>query len=119
MLENWDSSFVIGWGMLLAGIVISPIHPITNFSGVMDMTAIFALIFILFFGTIFAFCCYLSGVAIVGATKGSLIACLEPLSAAIVSIVWLKENFTSIDIIGFIFIIVTIAMLSLPKPKSV
>lgn len=115
MLENWDSAFIIGWGMFLAGIVLSPFYPITNFSGTLDSTAMIALVFILSFGTIFAFCCYLSGVAVVGATKGSLIACLEPLSAAVVSIVWLKERFTYIDLIGFAFIITTIGMLSLPK----
>lgn len=115
MLESWDASFVIGWGMFLAGIILSPWYPITNFSGTMDTTAIIAMIFILSFGTIFAFCCYLSGVAIVGATKGSLIACLEPLSATVVSIVWLKEHFMYIDLIGFVFIIATIALLSLPK----
>ena len=69
------------------------------------------------FGTIFAFCCYLAGVAIVGATKGSLIACLEPLSATVVSIVWLKQNFSAIDFIGFVFIIATIGILSLPKKE--
>ena len=118
MLEKWDSSYVIGWGMLIAGIAISPIHPITHFSGIMDMQAIIAMIFILTFGTIFAFCCYLAGVAIVGATKGSLIACLEPLSATIVSIVWLKQDFSYIDLIGFAFIIATIGILSLPKQYS-
>lgn len=115
MLEKWDSSYVIGWGMLIAGIAIFPIHPITRFSGIMDIQAIIAMIFILTFGTIFAFCCYLTGVAIVGATKGSLIACLEPLSATIVSIVWLKQDFSYIDLIGFAFIIATIGILSLPK----
>ena len=47
MLEKWDSSYVIGWGMLIAGIAISPIHPITHFSGIMDMQAIIAMILIL------------------------------------------------------------------------
>ena len=115
MLEHWDSTFVIGWGMFLAGIVLTPFYPLSHFTGIMDTTAIIAMLFILSFGTIFAFCCYLAGVAIVGATKGSLIACLEPLSATVVSIVWLKESFTYIDFIGFAFIIATIGMLSLPK----
>ncbi len=115
MLEHWDSTFVIGWGMFLAGIVLTPFYPLSHFTGTMDTTAIIAMLFILSFGTIFAFCCYLAGVAIVGATKGSLIACLEPLSATVVSIVWLKESFTYIDFIGFAFIIATIGMLSLPK----
>lgn len=117
LLEKWDSSFVIGWGMFLAGIAISPIHPITSFTGTMDIEAVIAILFILSFGTIFAFCCYLAGVAIVGATKGSLIACLEPLSATVVSIVWLKQNFSAIDFIGFVFIIATIGILSLPKKE--
>lgn len=117
MLEKWESPFVIGWGMFLAGIAISPIHPITSFTGIIDTEAIIAMLFILSFGTIFAFCCYLAGVAIVGATKGSLIACLEPLSATVVSIIWLKQSFSFIDFIGFIFIIATIGILSLPKKQ--
>ena len=118
LLEKWDASFVIGWGMFLAGIVITPLHPIVSFEGVMDATAVIAMIFILLFGTILAFCCYLSGVAVVGATKGSLIACLEPLAATVVSIVWLKETFTWIDLIGFAFIVATVGMLSLKKEKG-
>jgi len=47
-----------------------------------------------------------------------LIACLEPLSATIVSIVWLKQEFSYIDLIGFAFIIATIGILSLPKQNS-
>ena len=118
LLKKWDSTFVIGWGMFLAGIIITPLRPITSFVGTIDMTAIIAMIFILVFGTIFSFCCYLSGVAIVGATKGSLIACLEPLSATVVSIVWLKETFTWIDLIGFAFIVITVAILSVQKEKA-
>lgn len=118
LLEKWDSTFVIGWGMFLAGIILTPFHPVTRFTGTMDLSAMIAILFVLSFGTIFAFCFYLAGVAIVGATKGSLVACLEPLSAAVVSVVWLKESFTYIDLIGFAFIIVTILILSLPKRQK-
>ncbi len=115
LLETQDSPCIIGWGMVIGGFLLSFRYPILPFTGIIDLTSVISLSFILTFGTILGFCFYLLGVKNIGATKASLFASMEPLSSAFVSIVWLKEKFTFIDLTGFAFIIMTIFLLSV-KP---
>ena len=67
---------------------------------------------IVFFGTVLAFSLYMTGVKLIGASKASLIACIEPVSAAIISYIWLEIKFIFIDFIGFVLIISCIFLLS-------
>lgn len=112
LLETQDSPCIIGWSMLIGGILLSFRHPIFPLTGTLDLTSILCLSFILLFGTILGFCFYMLGIKNIGATKASLFASVEPLSSAIVSIVWLNEKFTLIDLLGFAFIVMTIFLLS-------
>ena len=112
LLMQYDSTYVIGWGMFIGGIILSIWYPITEFKGTIDAASISALAFICIMGTLISFSCYLLGVKYIGATLASLFASLEPLSATIVSVVWMKAKFTTIDFIGFGLIIATVFILS-------
>ena len=72
---------------------------------------------IIIFGTVLAYTLYLKGVGLIGASKASVISCIEPVSAAVFCAVWLGTGFAAPDIIGFIFIIGTVIILSLAKQK--
>ncbi|MGN0133846.1 MAG: EamA family transporter, partial [Anaerotignum sp.] len=78
---------------------------------------IFCLVFIIVFGTMVPYMMFLNGVKYIGPTKSSLYASVEPLSSTIVSVLWLKVQLEFIDYIGFLFIVITVLMLSLAKPK--
>ena len=54
------------------------------------------------------FILYLTGVNIIGPTKASIIACIEPVAATICAILFLGVSFGFLDLIGFICIISTI-----------
>lgn len=41
-----------------------------------------------------------------------MIACVEPVSATIISALWLKTKFTGIDIVGLIAILTAVLLLS-------
>lgn len=112
LLKTWKSPYIISWSMLIGGAVLCLKHPLSQITGTIDWVVILCLAFIVIFGTVASFCCYLLGVTYIGATMASLLVSLEPLTSAIVSIVWLKETFTSIDVIGFCCIISTIFLLS-------
>ncbi len=58
--------------------------------------AILALAVIILLGTILAFYCYLTGVQMVGATNASMLACVEPVAATVISVLWLKVEFQMI-----------------------
>ena len=53
----------------------------------------FVFLLIVFFGTIVAFILYLTGVNIIGPTKASIIACIEPVAATICAILFLGVVF--------------------------
>ncbi len=112
LLDKWASPYIISWSMIIGGLILSIKHPLYPISGIFNMETILGLMFILVFGTVAAFSCYLLGVKYIGATMASLFVSVEPLTAAIVSIFWLNETFTYIDLIGFVCIISTVFLLS-------
>lgn len=118
LLKKWGSSIVIGWGMLIGGILLSFIYVPWKTSVELDDISIGSILFIIIFGTLIAFNFYLEGVRFIGATKASLLACVEPLSATIFSVLWLKVSFEVIDFIGFFFIISTVFLLSMKSSKK-
>lgn len=118
LLQKYSSMFLIGWAMLLGGIVMNFIHPVWQIEGNWDTTAYFCLAFIVIFGTMLAYLLYLDGVRFVGPAKGSLYASAEPLASTLFSVLWLKTNLSWMDYIGFACIVGTVLMLSLHKPKE-
>jgi drug/metabolite transporter (DMT)-like permease len=84
-----------------------------------DIETVAAMFAIIFFGTIIAFTFYMVGVKLIGATHASLYACIEPVVAMVLASVWLGAPFTFIDMIGFLFIISTIFVLTLAGKEKV
>jgi drug/metabolite transporter (DMT)-like permease len=117
LLSKWGSIIVIGWGMLIGGISFSLIHPPWSFQGEWSLNSFFAVIFIVIFGTLIAFYCYLESLKYISASETSLLACIEPLSAALLSVIWLQVTFGLEEWLGTLCIISTIVILSLVKNK--
>lgn len=84
---------------------------------VFDTGTVLGVLAISIIGTAIAYTLYLQGIQEIGAVKASMLASIEPVAATLFSFVWLKTPFTSIDIIGFAFIMTTVFLLS-KKPKS-
>ncbi|UPM55788.1 DMT family transporter [Gottfriedia acidiceleris] len=118
LLKKFGSTIVVGWGMLIGGICFSFIHSPFNFQGHWSMSASFAVIFIVLFGTLIAFYCYLESLKYINASESSLLACVEPLSAAVLSVIWLRVNFELIDWIGSLCIISTVVILAIADRKE-
>lgn len=118
LLSKYGSTIVVGWGMLIGGIAFSFIHQPWNFTGEWSITAILAVIFVVLFGTLIAFCCYLESLKYILPTETSILSCIEPLSAALLSIYWLKVPFGVPEWTGSACIIVTIIILSRVKHKK-
>jgi drug/metabolite transporter (DMT)-like permease len=102
----------MGWSMLLAGILFTPIHAPWHIEGTWDFEMYSATIFIILFGSVFAFYAYLTALTIIGSQKTSVLASAEPLSAALISIFWLGVDFTLLDAIGTLLIISAIFLLT-------
>ncbi len=118
LLAKWGSAIVIGWGMLIGGFSFSFIHPPWKFVGQWSFNAFLAVLFIIIFGTLIAFYCYLESLAYISASETSILASVEPLSAAFLSVVWLHVSFGLEEWLGTLCIISTIILLSFVKNKE-
>ena len=109
---------VVGWGMIFGGILITFFIKPWHIDIIFDFTTLFIFLLIVLFGTIVAFVLYLSGVKMIGPTKASIIACVEPVAATICSIIFMGVNFSFLDIVGFVCIISTIFIVAIFDKKK-
>ena len=89
LLKRHDSAVVVGWGMLIGGLAFVGWSQPWHMSGRWDSGTYGAVLFIVVLGTLVPFYCYLLAVKTIGPQRTSLLACAEPLSAALVSVLWL------------------------------
>ena len=112
LVATWGSQIVTGFGMLIGGVAFTAIGRPWHFYVPLDKKGIFVLILIILIGTTMAFLCFLKGVSVIGPDKALLIGALEPVSATVISFLWLHTAFTIADIIGFVCILATVVILT-------
>lgn len=124
LIERYDTVPVTGFGMLIGGIALGAIFQPWHIVGQWDAVTVCGLIVIVLFGTICAFCCYLEGVRRIGAAKGSIIAAVEPVTSAILSVFWLGVPLQGMDYAGIAFIVAAMILLAgkdkkpTPEPEA-
>ncbi len=118
LLATYGSAIVVGWSMLIGGIVFSFIHQPWNFTGHWSITSILSVLFVVLFGTLIAFYCYLESLKYIQPTETSVLSSMEPLSAAFLSILWLHVPLHITQWFGTACIIITIIILSFAKNKK-
>lgn len=102
----------IAWGLLISGVVIyfgTGSYYVPQGFSYIDFLCISGIILI---GTITSFSLYLEGVRLIGAVKGSIIGCLEPIAAIVFSFLLLGSTFGIFDILGAAFILLAVIVLS-------
>ena len=112
LLRRYDSSVVGGWAMLVGGAALCFVHAPWNVQGTWDVTSYIFTAFILSFGTLVAFYLYINALRLIGAQKSSLLTCAEPLSAAVLAVLWLGVSWGAMDWLGTACILATIALLA-------
>lgn len=117
LLKKWGSLLTVGWGMLIGGIGFSLIQPPWHFQGQWSLSSFVAVVFVIIFGTLIAFFCFMESLKYIQASEASLLACVEPLSAAFLAVVWLQVSFGPAEWIGSFCIISTIFILSVVKRR--
>lgn len=115
LLKTYSSTVVIGYGMFIGGFILSLFENPFNCTGIWTSSSLLSVIFVIIFGTLIAFTFYLSSLKYIHPTEASILGCMEPLSAAFLSVFWLKVNFTLADFIGTFFILTTVIILSYSK----
>ena len=118
LLKRHDSAVVVGWGMLIGGLAFVGWSQPWHMSGTWDSGTYGAVLFIVVLGTLVPFYCYLLAVKTIGPQRTSLLACAEPLSAALVSVWWLNVAFGWLDVVGSLCIVLTIYLLAHEKQSG-
>lgn len=113
LLNKYHSAVVIGWSMLIGGAAMGCVYPPWPVPGIWDGNAYLCTAFIVLLGSLVAFYAYLTAVKMIGAGTSSLLACAEPLSAAVIAVVWLNVPFGIYEWLGTAFILATILLLTL------
>lgn len=117
--KKYDTPLILAWGMAIGGIALTLISRPWTVKGIQADTEMFtALAFVVVFGTMAGFSLYMTGVKLIGSVKASLYACVEPVSSMILTVLWMKVNFTTPDLIGTLFVIATIIILAIPTKKQ-
>ena len=115
LLEKYGSILIVGWGMLIGGITFSFIHKPWDCTGQWDSYSVLATVFVVLFGTLIAFTLYLESLKHLKPTEASILSSAEPLSAALLSVLWLHQNLGLLQWLGTLCIIATITILSYVK----
>jgi drug/metabolite transporter (DMT)-like permease len=115
LLSKWGTILTVGWGMMIGGIGLSFIHPPWKFEGHWSLTSFIAVAFVVLVGTLIAFLCFMESLKYIKASEASLLACIEPLSAAFLAVAWLHVPFSPIEWLGALAIIATIFILAAVK----
>lgn len=104
LICKYRPTLIVGWGMLVGGLLFLPISKPWAFTGIWNTAAALDFAYIILFGTVIAFVCYL----------GSLqyIQPAEPLSSILLSIALLHITFTPADLLGAISILAAVILLT-------
>lgn len=100
LIRRWRSSLVVGWGMLIGGLFLSPLASLAAPPGLWDLPAYGALTFVVVFGTAAAFSLYISSVAYIEPGEASLLNSMEPLSSILFSVALLGMTFGAAELCG-------------------
>lgn len=112
LLAEYGSAPVVGWGMLIAGIGFQFIHPIWKPGFSLDFKSIILLVGVILFGTALGFLAYLSSLNYIEASLASIMTALEPLLAAILSVVVLGQSFGFYEVVGIVLVLLSVLLLS-------
>lgn len=113
LMDDYGTLPIVGWGMIIGGCVTSIPYRVWEPVGTFDGYAFLALAGVIIVGTLFSYTGYMEGVRRIGPEKANLYACIEPLSATLFAVLWLKSDIQPMDLLGFACILLAVSLLSL------
>ena len=108
----------VGWGMIIAGLFSNFLYPVYKISFQVDAISICICLTIAFLGTAFAFFLSMKAVSLVSPLVVSVVSASEPLSSAILSVLFLGMVLDGFLVLAMILIIIPMVFLSIEESKS-
>ncbi|OFP43592.1 hypothetical protein HMPREF2987_05065 [Streptococcus sp. HMSC067H01] len=116
--KNYGFMPTVGWGMIIAGLFSNVLYPVYEISFQLDVVSILICLTIAFLGTAFAFFLSMKAVSLVSPLVVSVVSASEPLSSAILSVLFLGMVLDGFLVLAMILIIVPMIFLSIEESKS-
>lgn len=120
LMKEWGVILVVGWSMLMGGIILGVVTRIWESSEwiyLMDLKLVLLLLTIIIFGTL-AFVLFLSSMKYISATETSILSSIEPLTAMVISVIWLNQLLGLWQWVGAICMLFFVTWLSISGKKS-
>lgn len=108
IIASWGNLTITGWGMLIGGSVLFVLTRAWILPTNLDLPAWIIIAVIVIIGTAVGFSVFLESVKYIGPVKSTLLGCLEPASATILSALVLGTRFTMVELIGFVLVVGTV-----------
>ena len=115
LISCYGTYEVVGWGMIIGAILISPVCKFWAIPSGLSGMAILGLAYIIIPGSVIAFATFLYGTTMISPVKAGIFNLLEPVVATLASLVFLHQAFSASDYIGITAILVGIAFLATQK----
>ena len=117
LFERWGSFAVTGLGMLTGGLtglaVCAATGTLQRGLPALDGMSVIVLAIAVFVGTFGAYGLFLHGISIVGPVAGNMLGAAEPVSATVISALWLATPFVWADWAGLMLMVATIMLIAL------
>lgn len=113
ILARYGVAAVNGWAMLMVGLAAAPFVPdwgraVASFD--VSCWAVFAALVVL--GTWCSYLFYMQGVREIGSLKTAMLSTVEPISATVLSALWIGVVFSPTDLLGFAMIIIMMPLVA-------
>lgn len=113
ILARYGVAAVNGWAMLMVGLAAAPFVPdwgraVASFD--VSCWAVFAALVVL--GTWCSYLFYMQGVREIGSLKAAMLSTVEPISATVLSALWIGVVFSPTDLLGFAMIIIMMPLVA-------
>ena len=119
LLYKYGTLPIVGFGMLISGIVAAILFHQPNSYAVWDVWTVIGCFNVIFLGTIVSFNAYLEGVKRIGAVPGSILSSIEPISAAFFGWAFLGNEFSLLGLIGMAMIIATVVIIAWDRQRTI
>ena len=113
VLSTYGVSAVNGWAMLLVGLIAAPFVPdwgqaVASFD--ISCWVVFGALVVL--GTWCSYLFYMQGVHEIGSLKTAMLSTVEPISATVLSALWIGVVFSPTDLLGFAMITIMMPLVA-------
>lgn len=117
LLKHYDTSILVGWAMILGGLIFSWVHPFWIDPPKFTMGTFTGVAFIVIFSTVLSFMFYISSMKYISPTVAAMLENFEPLSATVGAIVFLGVPFNGPEIVGGLLILSVVFILALDPTR--